>query len=112
MCTSQNGTSCGGDWNDGWIVWIDVDGNGNPGGAEDRVVRQVEGRDNLTISATAPGGAGFARRIAFDNRGRVDNNEARVVTVRPDECRAGAMQQTQIDITRTGQVRSTRQACP
>lgn len=112
ICTSENGSTCGGDWDDGWIVWIDADGNGQPGGAGDRLIRHVAGRDKLAIAATAPGGATFANRIVFDNRGRVDNNDARVVTVKPVECRSGANQQTRIDISRTGQVRSTRQACP
>lgn len=112
LCTSEDGSTCGGDWGDGWIVWIDADGDGAPGGTGDRLIRHVAGNAKLSISATAPGGSNFARRIVFDNRGRVDNNDARVVTVMPDECRSGANQQTRIDISRTGQVRSTRQACP
>ena len=110
ICTSQNGATCGGDWDDGWIVWIDADGNGLPGGADDRLIRHVSGRDRL--AAAAGGGATLANRIAFDNRGRVDNDEARVVTVQPTECKSGAMQKTRIDISRTGQSRSTREACP
>lgn len=112
ICSSEDGATCGGDWNDGWIVWIDADGNGLPGGADDRLLRAVEGNDRLTITATAPGGPTFANRILFDNRGRVDNNDARVVTVRSTECSDGAMHQVQINVSRTGQVRSTRQACP
>lgn len=112
ICTSRNGSTCGGNWDDGWIVWIDADGNGSPGGVGDRLVRHVAGREQLAITATAPGGTTFANRIVFDNRGRVDNNDARVVTVKPEQCTSGATQQTRIDISRTGQVRSTRQACP
>lgn len=111
LCTSQDGSACGGEWDDGWIVWIDVDGDGSRDN-EDRIVRQVAGRDNLSITATAPGGSNFAKRIVFDNRGRVDNDDARVVTIKPEDCKSGAMQQTQINLSRTGQVRSTRQACP
>lgn len=112
ICTTQDGATCGGGWGDGWMVWVDADGNGLPGGVGDRVVRQTAGNEKLTVSANAPGGAAFANRIAFDSRGRVDNNDARVVTIRPVECTSGARHQTRIDISRTGQVRSTRQACP
>src|SRR5690606_30938602 len=112
ICTTQNGTTCGGDWGNGWMVWVDADGNGVPGGVGDRVVRQVAGNEKLSMVATAPGGSTFANRIVFDSRGRVDNNDARVVTIKPADCRSGANQQTRINISRTGQVRSTRQACP
>lgn len=112
ICSSQDGATCAGDWNDGWIVWIDADGNGLPGGAGDRLLRAIEGNDRLDITAAAPGGPTFANRILFDNRGRVDNNDARVLTVRYAECNAGDRHQVQINVSRTGQVRSTRQACP
>lgn len=113
ICTSENGSTCGGDWDNGWIVWIDADGNGLPGGTSDRVLRHVAGRgDKLAITATADGGITLANRIAFDNRGRVDANEARVLTVSSKQCDTGAMHQSEINISRTGQVRSARQACP
>lgn len=110
ICTSADGATCGGDWNDGWIVWIDANGDGAPGGANDRILRHVQGRDRLAISATSPGGAAAANRIVFDNRGRVDNH-TRTIVLQPDTCAAGSPYRRQLGVSQTGQVKLTRGAC-
>ena len=113
ICTSSDGATCsgsGGSWNDGWIVWIDANGDGNPGGANDRVLRYVEGKHRLDVSAASPGGATFANRIRFDNRGRVDTH-TRQIEVQPDTCPTGRQLVSEINIALTGQARSSKKAC-
>lgn len=111
VCTSTNGSTCGGDWNDGWIVWIDANGDGAPGGANDRVLRHVQALNRMDISATSPGGATAANRIVFDNRGRVDTH-TREIVLQPDSCPAGGPYRRELDIALTGQVKLTRGVCP
>lgn len=110
ICTSADGATCGGTWNDGWMVWIDANGDGAPGGASDRVLRYVQGKPRLTISATSPGGATFANRIHFDNRGRPDTH-TRTITVQPDTCPTSQELVRQVGVGLTGQARITKQAC-
>ena len=107
ICTSVGGSTCGGTWNDGWMVWIDSNGDGNPNGADDRILRYVQGNSRLAISATP---AANATRIEFDNRGRPNQNTRQLV-VQPDTCPSGQQLVRRIDITLTGQVRTARVNC-
>lgn len=109
LCTSTNGTSCGGTWNDGWIVWIDADANGTPGGANDRVVRYIQARPALTVSAVSSGGSTTILR--FDPRGRMFDGNTRNITLRPATCTTGAEMQRLLSVSATGQTRITRETC-
>src|SRR5690606_27267414 len=60
ICSTEDGTTCGGDWNDGWMVWIDMDGDGLPTGANDRVLRYIETNSKLDVTMAADGGAAEA----------------------------------------------------
>ncbi|WP_411834299.1 GspH/FimT family pseudopilin [Pseudoxanthomonas mexicana] len=100
VCSSANGTTCGGNWNDGWIVWQDTNGNGAFSAGVDQIVRYTQGRSTLTL-ATEPG------EIFFDPRGRPD--AARGFTVTPtgyDEDARG------VCLSATGQARVVQGACP
>lgn len=110
ICTSADGTSCGGTWNDGWIVWIDVNGNGNLDAPNDRILRYVRANNRLTFTATSPGGAAFANTIVFNNRGRADPH-SRTLTLQPDDCPSGQQLHRQLELARTGQVRTTKGTC-
>lgn len=110
ICASGDGATCGSSWNDGWMVFIDVDGDGNPGGADDRVLRYVQGKNKIDVAGASLGGATFANRIIFDNRGRVDEH-TRTLTIRPDTCPTGQQLRRTIEVTRTGQSRTSRVAC-
>jgi type IV fimbrial biogenesis protein FimT len=110
LCTSANGANCGGTWDDGWIVWIDDDANGTPGGPNDRVVRYTAGNDKLVITATASTGANNV--ILFDGRGRQRANVDRTITVSSDVCPTNSQFVRNIDINAAGQVRIKREACP
>lgn len=111
ICTSANGTTCDGGWNDGWIVWIDGNSSGgNPSGTQDRVLRHVQGRARVDISATSTGDVTFQNRIVFDSRGRA-NVHARTLTIQPDSCPAGQQLVRQISVSLTGQARTEKANC-
>lgn len=55
LCRSTNGTSCGGAWIDGWIVFIDQNGDGVVD-AGDEILRVQQRLSSMgSIASTAPG---------------------------------------------------------
>lgn len=101
LCTSATGTSCGGGWNDGWMVWTDVNGNGAFDAGTDTVVRWTQGRPALTV-----GNAQTA--LMFDSRGRAVGG-AQSFSVRPYDVTTPARN---VCVGATGQARSGSGACP
>ncbi|MBA2556660.1 MAG: GspH/FimT family pseudopilin [Chloroflexi bacterium] len=109
ICSSTNGTACGGDWNDGWIVWSDLNSDGVLTAA-DRVLRYVQTNDRLTVTATAVAPAS-ATSIGFDRRGRLRDGGARTITMRPASCPSGVELRRDFSVLPTGQVTILRSAC-
>lgn len=113
ICSTEDGSSCDGDWSIGWMVWIDMDGDGLPDGANDRVLRHVETNRNLVLtmdSAVDAVGEGEAVTIRFDRLGRRIGGD-RTVTVEPDVCPPGHDLVRDVDLSPTGQVTITRSNC-
>lgn len=108
ICTSTDGAACGGTWNDGWMVWIDVDGDDSPDVGE-RVVRYTQGNENLAITAAPATGSGTV--ILFDARGRVADSRMITFSLQPSTCDSGLPLLRQLVVQRTGQVRITRGNC-
>ena len=71
LCPSTNGTSCAGDgsWTDGWIMFVDEDGNNAPSSSE---LIQARGAMDSRISLTTP--AAFMQYIQFRPTGVVLGN--------------------------------------
>lgn len=106
LCTSNDGTTCGGTWDDGWIVWTDADSNGVP----DRTIRYTQAHDQLSVTATSS--AGSTTLVRFDARGLVFDGNTRDITIRPTPCTSGADMQRRLVLNSTGQTRIVREACP
>jgi type IV fimbrial biogenesis protein FimT len=108
VCSSDNGTSCGGDWNDGWLVWSDSKLGEDPGvkDAADPVIRYVEGNPHLTLTNAAA-----VNVLAFDNRGRTTAGADVVLTLVPEDCPTGHELRRTFTISRVGQVRTRKGAC-
>lgn len=112
VCPSANGTSCSDDWSAGWLVWQDVDGNGNLDGTEP-VLRYSQARTGLELSS------GAVVKFVFDSRGRATARNAsnaavagaQVIDVRSTECSAGQALARLLTVTPTGQVRVAKEAC-
>lgn len=99
ICTSADGASCGGTWNNGWLIWSDIDNSGTVNGTE-AAVRYVQGNPKLVVTGTV-------NLIAFDGRGRALAG-AQSVSVQPQ----GATTPFRcVNIRGTGQTRVTQGAC-
>lgn len=104
ICASNDGLSCGGNWTDGWIIFVDADAD-NSFTAGENIIRahQGLGTDN-TINTTGIGG-----QIIYDNRGFV--TAASVGSMQLCDGRSGNYGKT-VRITNTGRVRlETDTAC-
>lgn len=116
ICASEDGALCGGDsWNNGWMVWLDADetdGIPQPTGEGDVVVRYVQGREKMEITATAQfsGQEEVANNIYFDRRGRSDK-DVRSIGIQPEGCDSGETLLRTVEISRSGQVKVEKGAC-
>ncbi len=65
ICRSANGAVCGGEWENGWIVFLDVDGGGSVG-AGDVIIQR---RPALVNGLTLRGNTFVADHITINSRG-------------------------------------------
>ncbi|MEL1263760.1 GspH/FimT family pseudopilin [Pseudoxanthomonas putridarboris] len=101
ICASGDGATCGLDWNAGWLVWRDDNGNGVLDVGE-TVVRHTQGNSALGLTSSA--GA-----VAFDPRGRSRALAAQNFGVKP----AGQATPFRcVTINLTGHARIVKDACP
>jgi type IV fimbrial biogenesis protein FimT len=69
VCVSTDLATCtGGNWNQGWVVWVDVDQNGAPSAAE--IIRTVQPLSNALQLTSAQ------NSFTIDSQGSVDNPNA------------------------------------
>lgn len=99
VCASANGSSCGTDWNQGWMVWTEKDGDGVYDNNE-TVVRYSQGKPRLRLT-------GSAATVSFDGRGRTTGGAASIGVV--PEGVTTPVRCVQINIT--GQARVKPVAC-
>ena len=102
LCVSStaatNNPGCtGGNWHDGWVVYVDADGDGNLGAGEEvlRVQQAFEGSN--TLAATA----GIGTQVTYDYRGFVTATGSFLLC----DDRTGPHGKT-VTITNTGRVRA------
>lgn len=97
VCASDDAATCSGGWADGWVVYIDANGNNSLDGGEEiiRTKEALEGNNTLT-----PTGIGL--QVTYDYRGFV--NAASVGTMLLCDDRSGDYGKT-VRITNTGRVR-------
>ena len=97
ICSSNNATTCtGGNWQDGWIVYIDADGDNSFTAGEEvlRAQQALEGANTLTTA--------IGTQVTYDYRGFV--NAASVGSFQLCDGRSGPHGKT-IRISTTGRVR-------
>ncbi len=109
ICASKDGDSCGGDatWTDGWMVWVDTDGNGSYSAA-DEVLRYTQGPSGLEVTIATEGNATERRMVQFDRRGRA-LGPRREFAVQPTNC-GDKMYRREITLSVTGQVAGSQGA--
>jgi type IV fimbrial biogenesis protein FimT len=105
VCASTDGATCGGDWNDGWLISTDAD---DVEADFEQVIRYVQGHPRLAIAGSAA-----PQEIIFDYRGRPDAASAgETITLQPDQCPSGQQLVRVMTINTIGQVNTDREACP
>lgn len=109
ICASSDGTTCSGDWTDGWLVWSDADRDGaldSPG--EVLRIGTINTRDTFEVATVT--------EVRFTSRGLVDIEADPSITdaeftLRPSECDTGKPHQRTLTLTLTGQVRMEHESC-
>lgn len=114
VCASDDGASCSGAWNDGWIVWQDdedgIDGTFDEG--KDVVVRHIAAPVGMELTLKNSGGAEVVA-LPFDARGRPVASAMPVAwTLTPDKCPTGGEFVRVIQMTLVGQTKSLKENCP
>lgn len=71
VCKSSNGTSCTGNWEDGWITFTDADGDAVVDAGTDEILKVQSALGN---SLTLSGNNNVTTRVTFANRGATSNN--------------------------------------
>lgn len=110
ICASADGTTCAGDWSEGWLIWSDANRDGAMSASEVLRIGEINALD--TFEATGL----VAAEVEFTPRGLVDEdslnpNEDGEFVLRPAECATGKMHQRTLTLTLTGQVRMERESC-
>ena len=106
VCPSEDGTVCGGAWNQGWLVWSDLDSDGSLD-ANETTLRFTRVDDRLQVSGP---GAGVLR---FDARGRLEPSlgGAQQIGLKSEPCPATQELVRVINVNPTGQVNVEKEAC-
>lgn len=112
MCTSVAGAACDGEWSDGWLVWVDTDGDGVLDSGE-RVVRFSQSNSKLAFTGTSTAGDARAKLIRFDQRGRLRSDDAstRTIEFKPQSCGSGQALVRKLVLGPSGQPRVTKENC-
>ncbi|BDT72526.1 hypothetical protein os4_20660 [Comamonadaceae bacterium OS-4] len=80
VCSGGDGVAVGG-WQEGWVVFIDDNGNGTFNAATDRVVRAQEALNGLSnffaVGANTISAVATANALTFDGTGRAIGQQAR-----------------------------------
>jgi len=103
VCGSAAGDSCDGEWGLGMLAFSDPDGDGALG-TDGTVLRFVA--VNGALEVTGP-----EEEIAFDGRGRRRASGNQTIGVRPETCNENSLQQRELVVNASGQLRSTKEAC-
>lgn len=65
LCKSSNGTSCAGNWQDGWIIFVDTNNNGTADAGED-IIHRINA---LATGYTLSGNTNIANYVSYTPQG-------------------------------------------
>ena len=99
VCASEDGATCGGTWNSGWIVWTETNGDGTFNAGE-TVVRYSQAKPRLVLTSAV-------NTIGFDGRGRAVGG-AQTIQLSPEGATAPVRC---LRVVITGQTRVIQGAC-
>lgn len=107
VCHSAGATTCDGDWGNGWLVFVDDDGDGTRDTAPAELILRVQQGLQPGFTLAAAGGEDFIR---FDTLG-ASRDGAVDFTLTPPSCPAGQPDIRDIAVSPTGQVTVTEVDC-
>ncbi|MFC0153968.1 GspH/FimT family pseudopilin [Xanthomonas dyei] len=113
ICPSTNGTSCGGTWDNGLLIWRDDNANGSMDGSE-AALRYVQGKGAVVFKGNPPGSFILDRRgrVGGVGAGGVPLSGSQVLLIQPSTCKAGEAELARtLTIGPTGQVRTSKSNC-
>lgn len=105
ICPSADGASCGGEWDDGLLVWADRDNNDVVAASE--AVRYIQLPTGLTLASAAAS-------IDFNGRGTIVGGATPAFTLQPEEgqCPSSKELVTTLSMNASGQINTEKSACP
>ncbi len=107
VCHSAGATTCDGGWNDGWLVFVDDNGDGARATAPAELILRVQQGVQPGFTLAAGGGEDFIR---FDTLG-ASRDGAVDFTLSPPSCPTGQPDIRTIAVSPTGQVALTAVDC-
>lgn len=109
VCASADGNSCGTDWNAGWLVWDDSNGDGLLGAGE-TVVRYEAGTGTTSGGVQVQGPDDGL--LVFDPRGRRSGASSTAFTLQPQDCSTGSDLLRTVQVASVGTTKVETGACP
>lgn len=108
ICASVDGSTCGGNWSDGWIVWNDLNNNNAPDALTGEILRVIGPQDRVFFQANVAA----ENQIDFDSRGRREGAlAAGTLQLRPVTCATGQPFLRTLTLTTTGSLRVAKGNC-
>ena len=109
ICPNSNG-ACGGNWEQGLLIWTDEDRSGGLNGTELR--RVVEPQNGVVWNVIGANVVDGRESIGFNARGRRIGKDNTVIEIMSEVCEKGVSNRRSIEINAAGQVALTREECP
>lgn len=104
ICPNNNGTGCGNNWDNGWLVWTDENGDNTLTANE--IKRVIDSQDSIVVAM--PTGV---NEISFDERGRTLNQATYAFSLQAQQCKPSASNRRAFAINRIGRVAVTKETC-
>lgn len=103
LCARATDTTCGVNWDNGWLVFTDTNGDGAPSASE--VDRVTSGNSDMTVTGTAG-------TILFTSRGMNASGAAGAFVLTPSNCPSGIYAVNTLTMNTVGQVSTVKSGCP
>ncbi len=101
MCSSTDGTSCSGasgNWENGWIIYEDINGDGSASTNELIWVQNIEAVQNIVVEASAS----FDTEIVFTDKGTLAGGVAGFLRTCSGLAATSALERRDIDVDVSG----------
>lgn len=112
ICASADGSTCGGTWEQGWLLWADggdVLAKHGKLDAADTIIRVIGAHPQMVLTVEDDAAAAL-NSVGFDTRGRPLAGPV-TFTLSPADCPAGLDLVRIVTLNRVGQLATRREPC-